>query len=98
MVMLRRRWTRFGFILSLLAMLALAVSFEPRTAIARPAPSNPYDGPPPGTGDPTGDDVPSPTPKPTIRLINGGTTTPAFSTWRGRWSALFSILVRLRIR
>ena len=98
MVMLRGRLMRIGFILGLLLMLTSAASIDPQAAIARPAPTDGVEGTPTGNGDPTGDDVPSPTPKPTIRLTRSGPTAYAIQARGIRWSVLVSILIRLGIR
>jgi len=88
---------------SLLAVLAMGISVEPRQAVARPVSSGGPDGTPYGTGDPTGDDVPSPTPKPTSPLIAKAVKAPGTVAVRGistsiRWNLYLSILVRLGLR
>src|SRR5438067_12671748 len=78
MVRIRARILSFGFIMSLLAVLAMGIPGEPRQALAKPVVPGSPDGTPYGTGDPTGDDVPSPTPKPTSLL--SAARMPATST------------------
>ena len=108
MVTFRTRLTRIGFLLGLLAVLAYGTSLEPSQALARPAGTGGPDGEP-YTGDPTGDDLPSPTPKPTGRSaklgLEGVDTGKGVLTLRyggfdstDRWSLYFRILVRLGIR
>src|SRR5262249_4956858 len=60
----RRQIVQLGFIMSLPAVLASGISMEPQQAIARPVYTGGPDGNPYGSGDPTGEDIPSPTPKP----------------------------------
>jgi len=97
----RIRW--FTFMLSLLAVLAMGISIEPRQAAARPVTTGGPDGTPYGTGDPTGDDLPSPTPKPTSLLAAPMAQTTRTAAVRGittsvRWNLYLSILVRLGLR
>ena len=102
MVTWRIRLIRTGFLLGLLALLASGTSLEPRQAVARPIFTG---GPDPtyGTGDPTGDDVPSPTPKPTAqrvtnaRAAKGGTQIRVAGTSIS-WNIYWSIALRLGIR
>lgn len=105
MVTVRSRIIQFGFILGLLAVLIAGTSLEPRQAIAKPASIGGSDGTPYGTGDPTGEDVPGPTPKPgsmqtaprsasmSGTIVRGG--THGLST---RWNFYLSILIRLGLR
>jgi len=103
MVSLRTRIVSFGFMLSLLAVLAMGTSVEPRQAVARPVSTGGPDGTPYGTGDPTGDDVPSPTPKPTSLRSAPAAPAPGKIVVRGirasvRWNLYLSILIRLGLR
>jgi hypothetical protein len=103
MVRLCTRIRTFGFIVSLLAVLAMGISVEPRQALARPVSTGGPDGTPYGTGDPTGDDIPSPTPKPTSLQTAQTVRAPGTATVRGistsvRWNLYLSILVRLGLR
>jgi len=98
MVMLRGRLTRIGFILGLLLKRTSGASIYPQGVAARPAATDGAEGTPTGNGDPTGDDVPSPTPKPTIRLTRSGPTAYAIQARGIRWGVLASILIRLGIR
>jgi hypothetical protein len=105
MVTVRSRIIQFGFILCLLAVLIAGTSLEPQQAIARPATTGGSDPNPYGTGDPTGDDLPSPTPKPTAMqsaqrpasisgtIVRGGTYGSSI-----RWNVYLSILSRLGLR
>ncbi len=102
MVTIRTRIIRIGFILGLLAVLVCGTSVEPQQATARPVYTGGPDGDPYGNGDPTGDDIPSPTPKPgSLRSTNAAV---APTTLRGsygssiRWNVYLSILIRLGIR
>jgi len=103
MVRVRARILSFGFILCLVAVLAMGISVEPRQAVARPVPIGGPDGTPYGTGDPTGDDLPSPTPKPgALRNATAGAPTRTI-VHRGirssvRWNLYLSILIRLGLR
>jgi hypothetical protein len=102
MVTVRTRIIRIGFILGLLAILVSGISLEPSQAIARPASTGGPDGTPYGNGDPTGDDIPSPTPKPTA-LKSGKIAQPTLairgsSTSSVRWNFYLSLLIRLGIR
>jgi len=100
MVRLRARVRSFGFILSLLAVLAMGVPGEPRQALARMViPSGP-DGNPYGTGDPTGDDLPSPTPKnSSFRSAQAPRTATVVGISASvRWKLFLSILIRLGLR
>ncbi len=105
MVTVRTRIIRIGFILGLLAVLVSGTSLEPQQATARPVYTGGPDGSPYGNGDPTGDDIPSPTPKPSaLRSAKGAAPAPAAYTPRGaygssvRWNVYLSILIRLGIR
>jgi hypothetical protein len=98
---LRTRLIRFGSILALITFLASGIVIEPRQAIARPAPTGGPDGNPYGSGDPTGDDLPSPTPKPNGQNFQlAGSPTRAQTSFKrfDRWSIYFRILIRLGIR
>ena len=108
MVTFRTRLIRIGFLLGLLAVLAYGTSLEPTQELARPVGTGGPDGEP-YSGDPTGDDLPSPTPKPLGRAaklgVEGVDTGKGAITLRyrgldstGRWSLYFRILVRLGIR
>ena len=106
MMTLRNRLIRFGFLLGLLAVLAFGTSFGPTQALARPAGTGGPDGEP-YTGDPTGDDLPSPTPKPLSRVAKlgvedthatKGALVLRYFDSSNRWSLYFSILVRLGLR
>jgi hypothetical protein len=103
MVTVRSRIIRIGFILGLLAVLVSGTSLEPQQALARPVYTGDPDGNPYGTGDPTGDDIPSPTPKPSsLRAA----PAPASHTYTVRasgrspisWNVYLSILIRLGLR
>jgi len=103
MVTVRTRIIRIGFILGLLAVLVSGTSIEPQQAMARPVFTGGPDGNPYGNGDPTGDDIPSPTPKPSILRSAKAVTPAAGYTLRGygssiRWNVYLSILIRLGIR
>jgi len=96
----QRRIVQLGFILCLLAVLTSGISVEPQQAMARPVYTGGPDGNPYGSGDPTGDDIPSPTPKP-----GGGkgavAPAPVRVSVQGtylRWNIYLSILIRLGIR
>ena len=101
MVTWRIRLIRTGFLLGLLALLVSGTSLAPRQAVARPVFTG---GPDPtyGTGDPTGDDVPSPTPKPTaLRVPNAaakGVTQIRVAGTSISWNIYWSIALRLGIR
>ena len=109
MVTFRTRLIRIGFLLGLLAVLAYGTSLEPTQALARPVGTGGPDGEP-YSGDPTGEDLPSPTPKPSPRAaarlgVEGLGQGKGALTMRhggfdstGRWSLYFRILVRLGIR
>lgn len=89
--------------MSLLAVLAMGTSVEPRQAVAKPVTTGGPDGTPYGTGDPTGDDLPSPTPKPTSLTSAKAVTASRTVAVRGispsvRWNLYLSILIRLGIR
>ena len=97
----KRQVLQLGFILCLLAVLVAGVSIEPQQAIARPVYTGGPDGDPYGNGDPTGEDIPSPTPKPggkgavapaPVRLIGISQGTSI------RWNLYLSFLIRLGIR
>ena len=104
MVTVRMRIIRIGFILGLLAVLVCGTSIEPQQATARPVYTGGPDGNPYGNGDPTGDDIPSPTPKPGSLKSTRAVTPIAPTTLRGsygssvRWNVYLSILIRLGIR
>ena len=105
MVTLRSRIIQFGFILSLLAVLVAGTSLAPQPAVARPVTTGGQDPSPYGTGDPTGDDLPSPTPKPGAVQNVQRSASATGSIVRGRtygssnpWSIYLSILIRLGIR
>jgi hypothetical protein len=99
MVMLHSRARTWAFILSLLAVLAMGTSVEPRQAMARPVTTGGPDGTPYGTGDPTGDDVPSPTPKPkSLAPRVPGTVATGTITTSVRWNLFLSLLIRLGLR
>lgn len=106
MVTVRTRIIQFGFILCLLAVLVAGTSLEPQQAIARPVTLQGPDGTPYGTGDPTGDDLPSPTPKPgSVQTVsNVGPMASGTIVRRGtyrshiRWNVYLSILIRLGLR
>jgi len=102
MVTLGTRLIRIVFIVGLLTFLSTSIPLVPRQAVAKPVSTIGPDGEPYGTGDPTGDDLPSPTPKPT-----GTSKAASFRTHTlrqgvigstDRWSIYFAILVRLGIR
>jgi hypothetical protein len=103
MVRVRARVMTFSFILCLLAVLVCGISVDPPQAMARPYSTGGPDGTF-GTGDPTGDDQPSPTPKPTKMLAAGkavhstGTTTVQGIPTSVRWNLVLSILIRLGLR
>jgi hypothetical protein len=101
MLRLFARARTWAFIFSVLAVLAMGTTVEPRQVMAVPAPTGGPDGTPYGTGDPTGDDVPSPTPKPLS--VYTSARTPRASSVRGittsvRWNLYLSILIRLGLR
>jgi hypothetical protein len=105
MVTVRSRIIQFGFILCLFAVLVAGTSLEPQQAIAKPASLGGSDGTPYGTGDPTGDDLPSPTPKPGSIQSASRTSSLSGTVVRGgtygsfnRWNIYLSILLRLGIR
>jgi hypothetical protein len=105
MVTVRSRIIQFGFILSLLAVLIAGTSLEPQQAVAKPASLGGSDGTPYGTGDPTGDDLPSPTPKPGSMQTTSRTVSMSGTIVRGgaygssiRWNVYLSILIRLGLR
>ena len=104
MVRVRSRIISFGFILCLLMTLVMVTTFEPQQALARPVPLGGSDDTPYGTGDPTGDDIPSPTPKPTghrAAALGGTAGTSAHRvtvTKPIRWNLYLSILIRLGLR
>jgi len=105
MVTVRSRIIQFGFILSLLAVLIAGTSLAPQPAVARPVTTGGSDPNPYGTGDPTGDDLPSPTPKPGAMQSPERAAPVAGTIVRGRtygqsnpWSVYFSILIRLGLR
>lgn len=109
MVTVGTRLARIGFLIGLLALLMSGPTLETTQAWARPVSwGGPGDGTG-GTGDPTGDDLPSPTPKPTARfggsaLQSTSTGTSAYGTRGiqtsvfGRWSLYIRLLIRLGIR
>ena len=104
----RLRLLRLGVLLGMIAALVLVTSFASSPAIARPYTDNgPSD--PGGSGDPTGDDLPSPTPKPNghaAKFGGYGTVRGADGQlWRygdfgttGRFGLYLRILARLAIR
>lgn len=105
MVTVRSRIIQFGFILSLLAVLIAGTSLAPQPAVARPVTTGGSDPSPYGTGDPTGDDLPSPTPKPTAMQSDQRAARMPGAAVRGRtygvsnpWSVYLSILIRLGLR
>jgi hypothetical protein len=106
MVTVRSRIIQFGFILGLLAVLVSGTSIDPQQATARPVATGGSSGDPYGTGDPTGDDLPSPTPKPTKSLSAARVIVPSSQStaMRGtyhspvRWNVYLSILIRLGLR
>jgi hypothetical protein len=107
MVTFRTRLIHIGFLFGLLAVLAYGTSLEPSQALARPVGTGGPVGEP-YSGDPTGDDHPSPTPKPAPRAVGklgveGKGKHVLTMRHRGfdstgRWSLYFRILVRLGIR
>src|SRR6267154_1442519 len=105
MVTVRSRIIQFGFILCLFAVLVAGTSLEAQQAMARPASLGGSDGTPYGTGDPTGDDLPSPTPKPGSVQTVSRTASMSGTVVRGstygssnRWNIYLSILLRLGLR
>ena len=108
MVTSRSRLLRLGTLLGMIAALVLVTSFASSPAIAKPYPTN-WSGDPSGTGDPTGDDLPSPTPKPNghaAKFGNSGTVRVTDAQVRryvefgsfDRFGLYLRILVRLAIR
>jgi hypothetical protein len=105
MVTVRARVIQFGFILCLLAVLIAGTSLEPQQAIAKPVTTGGSDPNPYGSGDPTGDDLPSPTPKPgsvqaAQRAVSASGTIVRHGTYGSsiRWNVYLSILIRLGLR
>lgn len=94
-----------GFILCLLAALVSMTAIEPRPATAKPVTTDGSDGSPYGTGDPTGDDIPSPTPKPSalkapqvVAPMSGTRAIRRSFHSSDRWNVYLSILIRLGLR
>ena len=109
MVMFRKRFLRAGFLISLIAALVSMAAFDANEAIAKPYSDDGPPGEPTGTGDPTGDDLPSPTPKPNARAaklsrlgaVQGGVaTTQRRGGFRSsdRWGLYLRLLARLAVR
>lgn len=109
MVTIRMRLLRAGLLFGLIATLASGAAFDANPAIARPITSGGPGGEPYGTGDPTGDDLPSPTPKPnasaakwgsqeTVQAGGAQAQRPGGIGSSGRWSLYLRLLVRLAIR
>jgi len=89
----------------LLAVLVCGTSIQPQQATARPVYTGGPDGEPYGNGDPTGDDIPSPTPKPgslksakAVMPITGPTALRGTYGSSIRWNVYLSLLIRLGIR
>lgn len=110
MVRSRGRQVRWTMLLGILGLLLIVTAIAPDPASARPRDSEPSSGEPYGTGDPTGDDQPSPTPKPNSlksgSITRGATSDAGLRQWdrRGflgsplRWSELLRIISRLSVR
>ena len=108
MVTSRLRLLRLGVLLGMIAALVLVTTFASSPAIARPYTTD-GSGDPSGTGDPTGDDLQSPTPKPNGRAAKWGGYGTAQGTAAqirmhsefgasSRLGLYFRILARLAIR
>ena len=103
MVKSHERLDRLAVFFGLAVLLTAGMAFAPGRVAARPYDSGPTLGDPYGMGDPTADDQPSPTPKPTSRLAasigGGGSVTKGgmLLQRRGSASGLWSWMTILKL-